>query len=71
MPGSSTQGLVSSYIEGGKALEEALKVQPGSDPLRIRYFSQDRLTIEPGTTVTIVNSDSVSHNIVILLISVI
>lgn len=64
MPGSSTQGLFGSYIEGGKALEESLKTQTQGDPLRIRYFSQDRLTIDPGTEITFVNKDSVSHSIV-------
>jgi plastocyanin len=29
----------------------------------LRYFSQDRISVEPGTTITIVNDDVVSHNI--------
>ncbi|MCV0372816.1 MAG: hypothetical protein K5793_04590 [Nitrosarchaeum sp.] len=29
----------------------------------LRYFSQDRITIKPGTTITIVNDDVVSHSI--------
>ena len=63
MPGSYSQGLIGSYIEAGSALEQALKTQSIEDPLRIRYFSQDRITIDPGTTITFVNSDSVAHSI--------
>ncbi len=29
----------------------------------MRYFSDDRISVEPGTTITIVNNDVVSHNI--------
>ena len=31
--------------------------------LRLRYFSQDRISIEPGTTITIVNDDTVPHSV--------
>lgn len=62
--GSSTQGVVSSYIEKSTILEDAVKKQLASDPLRLRYFSQDRITVEPGTTITIVNDDVVSHSII-------
>ncbi len=61
--GSSTQGVFSSYIESSSVLDEAVKKQLISDPLRLRYFSQDRITIEPGSTITIVNDDLVSHSI--------
>jgi len=59
LPGSSTQGVASSYIESGETREPRLS----SDPLRLSYFSQDRITIEPGTTVVFVNDDDVSHSI--------
>ncbi len=59
LPGSSTQGVASSYIESGETREPRL----GSDPLRLSYFSQDRITIEPGTTIVFVNDDDVSHSI--------
>jgi len=59
LPGSSTQGVASSYIESGETRDPRL----GSDPLRLSYFSQDRITIEPGTTVVFVNDDDVSHSI--------
>lgn len=52
LKGSSTQGVTSSYIEGSP-----------STSLRLGYFSQDRISVEPGTTITIVNDDVVSHSI--------
>ena len=51
---SSTQGIESDGVPG----------QQSSDPLRLRFFSQDRISVEPGTTITIVNDDIVSHNII-------
>ncbi len=59
LPGSSTQGVASSYIESGETRDPRL----GSGPLRLSYFSQDRITIEPGTTIVFVNDDDVSHSI--------
>jgi plastocyanin len=61
--GSSSQGLLDSYIDSGAALDQALATQSSSDPLRLRYFSMDRISVEPGTTITIVNDDAVSHSI--------
>jgi plastocyanin len=55
--GSSTQGVASSYIDSGETKPE------GYNPLRLGYFSQDRITIEPGTTVVFMNDDDVSHSI--------
>ncbi|MEK0323787.1 MAG: hypothetical protein QQN39_06040, partial [Nitrosopumilus sp.] len=54
LTGSSLQGVSSSYNI--------------SDPTRyseqLKYFSQDTIFIEPGTTITIVNDDEVSHSII-------
>ena len=61
--GSSSQGLLDSYINTGDAREQAISTQSSSDPLRLRYFSMDRISVEPGTTITIVNDDVVSHSI--------
>jgi len=61
LPGSSTQGIASSYIESGETRDPRLRED--TNPLRLSYFSQDRITIEPGTTVTFVNDDDVSHSI--------
>ena len=55
LKGSSTQG-VGTYIGVGAASES-------TSSLNLRYFSQDRISIEPGTTITIVNDDVVSHSI--------
>jgi len=50
LEGSSSQAG-SSYIGAG-------------NPQILGYFSQDRITIEPGTTIIIVNDDLVSHSII-------
>ena len=63
--GSSTQGIVEDQtVQGGRELvsETASKQNP-SDSLRLRYFSLDRISVEPGSTITIVNDDVVSHSI--------
>jgi len=57
LEGSSLVGGSESYIGTGEA-------QNTSDPTRLSYFSQDRISIEPGITITIVNNDVVSHSIV-------
>lgn len=62
LKGSSTQG-VGTYIDLGEVREQAITTQSSTDSLRFRYFSQDRISIEPGTTITIVNDDVVSHSI--------
>ena len=61
--GSSSPGVAGSYIDLGSVKDEAIATQNISDPLRLRYFSTDRIAVEPGTTITIVNDDVVSHSI--------
>ena len=61
LPGSSTQGVASSYIPSGEVREPRLD---DSNPLRLGYYSQDRITLEPGTSVIFVNEDDVNHSIV-------
>lgn len=61
LPGSSLQGVANSYIESGKTRDPRIS---DTNPIRLGYFSQDRITIEPGTTVTFVNEDSVIHRII-------
>ena len=58
LPGSSTQGIASSYIPSGETRD------PRIDVGRFGYYSQDRITMEPGTSVIFVNDDNVSHSIV-------
>ena len=48
---SSSTGTATSYIQAG-------------DPFRLGYFSEDRISVEPGTTITFVNDDLVSHRII-------
>ena len=62
--GSSSQAVASSYIEAADVRLQAVEIQHNADPLRLRYFSQDRISVEPGTTITIVNGDVVSHSVV-------
>ncbi len=62
--GSSSQGIADSYIDVGSIREQAVKTQSSADPLRLRYFSQDRISVEPGTSITIVNDDVVSHSVI-------
>ena len=61
LPGSSSQGVASSYIESGIVRDPRIS---DGNPIRLGYFSEDRITIEPGTNVTFVNEDSVSHKII-------
>ncbi len=61
--GSSNQGIASSYIEAGE-IRQAKIMSGGSSGLRANYFSPDRVSIEPGTSVTFVNDDDVAHRIV-------
>lgn len=63
--GSSSQGIVEDQtVQGGSEIvSEAASKQNPSDALRLRYFSLDRISVEPGTTITIVNDDVVSHSI--------
>ena len=57
LPGSSTQGIASSYIQSGETRD------PRVDVGRLGYYSQDRITLEPGTSVIFVNEDKVPHSI--------
>jgi len=62
--GSSSQGVTDSYIGAGSVRDQAVAAQSSVDALRLRYFSQDRISVEPGTTITIINDDVVSHNVI-------
>jgi len=61
--GSSNQGLASDYIEAGEIRQENI-IATGSSGLRANYFSPDRVSIQPGTSVTFFNGDDVAHRIV-------
>ena len=63
LPGASNQGIASNYIELGE-IKRQIEAITGSSSLRAGYFFPDRISIEPGTTITFVNDDSASHRIV-------
>ena len=55
LPGSSDQGFDTNYIDKSSLTGLAS---------RASYFTPERITVEPGDSITIVNDDSVSHTIV-------
>jgi len=61
--GSSNKGIASSYIEAFDIRQEAI-TERGSSGLLANYFDPDRVSIEPGTSVTFLNDDDVAHRIV-------
>jgi len=63
LPGSSNQGIALDYIEIGE-INRQIQAIIGDSSIRARYFFPDRISIEPGATVTFVNNDDVSHRIV-------
>jgi len=63
LPGSSNQGIALNYIEIGD-INRQIQAIIGDSSIRARYFFPDRISIEPGTTITFVNDDSTSHRIV-------
>ena len=60
LPGSSTKSIASNYINAQNIIQNTIKSQGTSN---IGYYSQDRIRIQPGTTLTFVNDDSVSHSV--------
>jgi len=63
LPGSSNQGIALNYIEIGE-INRQIQAITGDSSIGARYFFPDRISIEPGTTVTFVNNDDTSHRIV-------
>jgi len=67
--GSTTPGIVASGLTpqtgAAEIRDQLIATQGGTDGhLKLRYFSQDRLIVEPGTTITIVNDDVADHSVV-------
>jgi len=53
------------HIFRGSAAQDTDNIIPGLNTASyLRFFSDDRITVVPGTTITIVNDDIVSHNII-------
>ena len=63
LPGASNQGIALNYIEIGE-IKRQIQTIIGDSSIHARYFFPDRISIEPGTTITFVNNDDVSHRIV-------
>lgn len=61
--GSNTQGIASSYVEALDIRQEGI-TERGSSGLTANYFDPDRVSIEPGTSVTFYNDDTVAHRLV-------
>jgi len=64
LPGSSTQGVAADYIEAGEIRSKLIEIVGGGTVLRLGYFFPDRISIEPGTSITFVNDDNVTHRVV-------
>jgi plastocyanin len=56
-------GFKSKAQLGNEIAEQAIYQQPSDGHLKLRYFSQDRIEVPPGSTITIVNDDLVSHSV--------
>jgi len=63
LPGSSSQAIALDYTEIGE-INRQIQAITGDSSIRARYFFPDRISTEPGTTVTFVNDDNVPHRIV-------
>ncbi|NIP62348.1 MAG: hypothetical protein GWN01_08150 [Nitrosopumilaceae archaeon] len=61
LQGASTQSFGQNYIDAFERYSQ--RVKTGQTTVS-QYFSEDRISVKPGTTITIVNEDDVSHRIV-------
>lgn len=51
-------------LKGSAGLKTTNNITPGvNSEINLRFFSNDKISVQPGTTVTIVNDDVVSHSI--------
>lgn len=62
LKGAASKGTSDSYIGIGSA--QTSSSQNISSPLRLGYFSHDRISVQPGATIKIINDDTVSHKII-------
>lgn len=57
--------LTLHILRGSSALKTADDITPGvNSAINLRFFSNDRISVQPGTTITIVNDDVASHSII-------
>ncbi|WP_371504320.1 plastocyanin/azurin family copper-binding protein [Nitrosopumilus adriaticus] len=59
-----SENLTIHILKGSSALKTADDITPGvNSAINLRFFSNDRISVAPGATITIVNDDVVSHSI--------
>jgi plastocyanin len=56
--------LTIHILKGSAGLKTTDNITPGvKSEINLKFFSNDRISVQPGTTITIVNDDVVSHSI--------
>ena len=63
MPGFANRGFGTNYIESSDKAGSEFKDVQGQQAFRARYFSYDRVSIQPGDTLIFINQDSSPHTI--------
>ncbi|BDQ31966.1 hypothetical protein NZNM25_17800 [Nitrosopumilus zosterae] len=58
-----SNALTIHILKGSAGLKTTDNITPGTTEINLRFFSNDRISVQPGTTITIVNDDVVSHSI--------
>lgn len=59
-----SNALTIHILKGSAGLKTTENITPGvNSEYNLRFFSNDRISVQPGTTITIVNDDVVSHSI--------
>jgi plastocyanin len=57
--------LTLHILRGSSTQKSINELTPGvNTAINLRFFSNDRISVQPGTTITIVNDDVASHNII-------
>ncbi|NNM36311.1 MAG: hypothetical protein HKO48_04275 [Nitrosopumilus sp.] len=60
-----SENLTIHILKGSSALKTADDITPGvNSAINLRFFSNDRISVAPGATITIVNDDVASHSII-------
>lgn len=58
-----SNALTIHILKGSAGLKTTDNITPGTTEINLKFFSNDRISVQPGTTITIVNDDVVSHSI--------
>lgn len=60
----TSNDLTLHILKGSSVLKTADDITPGvNSEINLRFFSNDRISVKPGSIITIVNNDVVSHSI--------